>query len=81
MEGVAYDMSPAPSLKHQGIVWHIIGNISNCLATQEKCRGFSAPTDVVLEEHNVVQPDVFVLCDQSKIGEQTVRGAPDLVIE
>ena len=81
IEGVAYDMSPAPSVKHQRIVWNIVGNISNYLGAQEKCRGFSAPTDVVLDEHNVVQPDVFVVCDRAKIGEQAIMGAPDLVIE
>ena len=81
IEGVAYDMSPAPSVKHQRIVWNIVGNISNYLGSHEKCRGFSAPTDVVLDEHNVVQPDVFVVCDSAKIGERAITGAPDLVIE
>ena len=36
---------------------------------------------MVLDEHNVVQPDVFVVCDRSKIGERAITGAPDLVIE
>ena len=81
IEGIAYDMSPAPSVKHQRIVWNIVANISNYLGSHGKCRGFSAPTDVVLDEHNVVQPDVFVVCDSAKIGERAITGAPDLVIE
>ena len=81
IEGIAYDMSPAPSVSHQRIVWNIVVSISNHLGTHEKCRGFSAPTDVVLDEHNVVQPDVFVVCDSAKVGEQAITGAPDLVIE
>jgi len=81
VEGVAYDMGPASSTKHQRIVWKLAGEIYNHLPGQGRCRGFSAPTDVVLDEHNVVQPDVFVVWDRSKIGEQAITGAPDLVIE
>jgi Uma2 family endonuclease len=29
----------------------------------------------------VVQPDVFVVCDEGKINDQSIQGAPDLVIE
>jgi len=81
IEGVAFDMTPAPSTKHQRIVWKISGEIYNHLSTHGNCQGFTAPTDVVLDEHNVVQPDVFVVCDRNKIGEQAITGAPDLVIE
>ncbi|RZB30251.1 MAG: hypothetical protein SRB1_02531 [Desulfobacteraceae bacterium Eth-SRB1] len=39
------------------------------------------PTDVVLSEHDVIQPDVFVVCDEKKITEANIQGSPDLVIE
>jgi Uma2 family endonuclease len=29
----------------------------------------------------VVQPDVFVVCDPAKVGEDYIKGAPDFVIE
>ena len=74
-------MTPAPSVKHQRIVWKISGQIYNYLERHESCQGFNAPTDVAFDEHNVVQPDVFVVCDKSKIGEKAITGAPDLVIE
>jgi Uma2 family endonuclease len=45
------------------------------------CIAGIAPADVVLSEHDVVQPDVFVVCDEQKITEQIIRGAPDLVLE
>ncbi len=40
-----------------------------------------APFDVVLDEYNVVQPDVFVVCDPEKRDGKRINGAPDLVIE
>ena len=81
IDGVAFSMVPAPSTRHQKIVWKLSGEIYRHLAGQDRCQGFSAPTDVVLDEFNVVQPDLFVVCDQKKISEQSVNGAPDLVIE
>lgn len=56
----------------------------------KKCRAFPAPFDVRLPVKNrqrhdevttVVQPDVYIVCNESKIDERGVCGAPDLVIE
>ena len=81
IEGVPYDMTPSPSVRHQRIVWNIVRELSRHLEENKTCQGFSAPTDVVFDEHNVVQPDVFVVCDKTKIGEGSIKGAPDLIIE
>lgn len=80
IEGEAYNMSPAPTFVHQNIV----GACYYQLVTQlqkKKCVPGMAPTDVVLSEDNVVQPDVFVVCQKQKIKESHIEGAPDLVIE
>ncbi len=53
------------------------------------CRVFIAPVDVRLpkadeaDEHidTVVQPDVLLVCDPTKLDRRGVRGAPDLVVE
>ncbi|MBI2472053.1 MAG: Uma2 family endonuclease [Planctomycetes bacterium] len=42
---------------------------------------FIAPVDVVLSEYDIVQPDLFVVCDKNKITEANIQGAPDLVVE
>jgi Uma2 family endonuclease len=54
----------------------------------KKCTYFAAPIDVRLpvgKQGNtfktVVQPDLCVICDKSKIVTQGIIGAPDLVIE
>jgi Uma2 family endonuclease len=89
IDGVAYDMSPAPTSSHQRISMRMSTNISNWLKGKE-CEIFSAPFDVMLpnfpmknkdEINTIVQPDISVICDPSKIIEKGCLGAPDLVIE
>ncbi|HLC16134.1 MAG TPA: Uma2 family endonuclease [Thermodesulfovibrionia bacterium] len=79
IDGVAYDMSPAPLIKHQNIAVNFLILLRQSL--KSNCYTAIAPTDVVFDRFNVVQPDVFVVCDQSKITEKNVQGAPDLIIE
>ena len=88
IDGVPYDMSPAPSTKHQAISMELGRQIANYLRDKE-CQVFAAPFDVRLplnaekdeEIYNIVQPDLSVICDPSKLDEQGCKDAPDLVIE
>ena len=73
-------MTPAPSTRHQSVVLNLGVKLSTALRGHS-CRCFVAPTDVVLSEVDVVQPDVLVVCDKAKITEANIQGAPDLVIE
>ena len=83
--GRIFRMSPAPSSEHQQIVSAMHGNIYQYLKNTE-CRVFPAPFDVVLPSptgklDTVVQPDISVICDLSKITEKGCMGAPDVVVE
>jgi Uma2 family endonuclease len=49
--------------------------------SNKACRPFIAPVDVVLSEYDIVQPDVFVVCDRNKITDANIQGAPEVVIE
>lgn len=91
IKGKIYKMSPAPNLEHQGISANLFGEIYAYLKKQP-CRVFSAPFDVRLplpsgkkqtdkEVYTVVQPDICVVCDMSKLDRRGCYGAPDLVIE
>ncbi|MFV1951170.1 MAG: Uma2 family endonuclease [Nitrospinota bacterium] len=80
IDGVAYNMTPAPSSIHQRIAGNFFYILKNRLSGKT-CIPFFAPTDVVLSEYNVVQPDVFVVCDEKKITEANIQGAPDLIVE
>ncbi|TLD40191.1 MAG: hypothetical protein JETT_3543 [Candidatus Jettenia ecosi] len=80
IDGVAYNMTPAPSVKHQTLVGNLFSQLKQKL-TNKPCRPFIAPVDVILTEHDIVQPDVFVVCDKAKITEDNIKGAPDLIVE
>ena len=83
IDGTFYDMA-APSLSHQTVVIEIASVLRNYIRKNGgKCSVFSAPVDVQLDgdDRTMVQPDVFVVCDKSKLFERCVVGAPDFVIE
>ncbi len=80
IDGVAYNMVPAPNTRHQGILGNLYFSLRGAMRTH-RCRSFIAPTDVVLSEENVVEPDLFIVCDEAKITEKCIRGAPDVVFE
>lgn len=83
--GKVFRMSPAPSSEHQRIVSALHGNIYQYVKGKE-CHVFPAPFDVVLPSptgnlDTVVQPDITVVCDRSKITSRGCVGAPDIVVE
>jgi len=86
--GVAYDMSPAPSPKHQEILGELHRQLSNYLF-DKNCSVYVAPFDVRFpgadekeeEIETVVQPDISVICDPGQIDKKGCLGSPDLIIE
>ena len=83
INGHIYNMA-APSQNHQILLGELYAEFRNYLKGKP-CRVFMAPADVRLDYDNfdntVVQPDLFVVCDKSKLDGQNCNGAPDLVIE
>ena len=80
IDGEAYAMTPAPSLQHQKILGNLHLKFGGYFLGKS-CTVFVAPTDVVLDETNVVQPDLLVVCDKGKMTAANIQGAPDLVVE
>jgi Uma2 family endonuclease len=80
IDGVAYGMSPAPTIKHQNIAGGLYSMLREKLKGKT-CQPFIAPVDVVLSAVDVVQPDVIVVCDPNKITERNIQGPPDWVAE
>jgi len=86
--GKIYKMG-APNTLHQVVAGNLYGEMRNYLKGKS-CQVFIAPFDIRLPIKNkkkdneittVVQPDVCIVCDPSKVDERGVCGAPDLVIE
>lgn len=75
----------SPTLQHQRLVRKIAFSIEKFLEQNPIGEVFFAPLDVVLDEHNAPQPDVFFVGNDKKYildeVEQAVIGIPDLVVE
>jgi len=85
IDGVIYLMSPGPSVAHQETSGGLFGQLWTFLK-DKPCKVYSAPCDVCLNAEGdnditVVQPDIFVVCDLTKMDEKRCNGAPDFVIE
>lgn len=88
IDGRAYNMTPAPNRKHQDISGELFRQISNYLQGKD-CRVYAAPFDVRLpqkgekeeEIETIIQPDITVICDKTKLDDKGCIGAPDLIIE
>ena len=83
IDGVFYEMA-GPTTIHQAIGGEIHAQLLAHVRNNEgPCMPFIAPTDVQLDcdDKTIVQPDVMVVCDRSKITRSRIVGAPDLVVE
>ena len=83
IDGVFYDMA-APTTIHQGIGGFIHKQLLDfALERKGPCLPFMSPVDVQLDEDDktVVQPDVLIICDRSKLQNGRVFGAPDFLVE
>ncbi|MEF8714045.1 MAG: Uma2 family endonuclease [Accumulibacter sp.] len=88
IDGIAYAMGPAPLRQHQRVVLEIARQIAAAV-DGGPCEVNVAPFDVRLPRGNegddlidtVVQPDIVVVCDRSKLDDRGCRGAPDWLVE
>lgn len=76
-------MVPSPGTYHQEVSLRLKLELIAWVKTHDLGKVYDAPLDVVLSEHNVVQPDIlYVSRDRLGIIKQAnIWGAPDLVIE
>ena len=88
IDGAPVMMAP-PSRRHQEISGELYRQLANFLEGK-KCRVYPAPFGVRLFEQagdspevvdTVVEPDITVVCDPSKLDDTGCKGAPDLVME
>ncbi len=87
IKGKIFAKAAAPNRRHQEVLGSIYLEIANFLKNHS-CKVYSAPFDVRFSKNpdytktdSVVQPDISVICDLSKLDDKGCWGAPDLVIE
>lgn len=77
-------MTPAPNARHQAISAFLFGTLWTFVRARGLGVVLAAPTDVVLSQENVVQPDLlFVARSRKDIIDPGagINGPPDLVVE
>ncbi len=88
IDGNAVMMAP-PSSTHQWVLMELAGQLHAYLKGKN-CRVFPAPFgvrpfekdgDLPEDVRTVVEPDISVICDLSKVDRHGCKGAPDLIIE
>lgn len=88
IKGKIFKMSPSPNSYHQELVGEVFNQLKNFLR-KKNCKVYIAPFDVRLPNkstedkmvYTVLQPDICVICDPTKIDRRGCIGAPDLVVE
>ena len=73
-------MTPAPTTRHQKIVGRLNRYLEEFFEDRD-CEPYLSPTDLKLSEIDIVQPDLFVLCNPDQDKRSHVEESPRLVIE
>jgi Uma2 family endonuclease len=83
IEGEKKEMTPAPNFEHQDVQAAIVRKLITYIFDNKMGKLLFAPTDVILDNENVVQPDILFLSNEKKelIEKRGIFGSPDLVIE
>jgi Uma2 family endonuclease len=77
-------VTPSPNIRHQRILGNLHLLIGNWLEAHQIGHVFMAPLDVVLSNHDVVEPDLLYLSNERAAQTMTpanIRGVPELVVE
>jgi Uma2 family endonuclease len=83
IDGRFYDMA-APELVHQDILGYVFTEIYNFIRQKGgSCKVIPSPSSVQLDadDHTMVEPDLYIVCDKSKLRRYGMCGAPDFVLE
>ena len=78
-----HNVTPAPKTKHQKVSFNLTVAMGSFVKQKGLGLVLAAPSDVILSDENVVQPDLLFVSTAraSIVTEDNIRGAPDLVVE
>ena len=83
IDGVLYEMT-APTFSHQKAISKIARMLETHIEQKKgNCEVIALPYDVQLDrdDRTMVEPDIMIVCDQKKITNRSLYGAPDFVVE
>jgi Uma2 family endonuclease len=77
------EVTPAPTTRHQRVLGNLYFLLRQHLQDRQSGEVFVAPTDLILSDVTVVQPDLLVVLNDRRhlITERGIEGPPDLVVE
>lgn len=89
IHGKILKRSPGPLTDHQRVTGRLHFQLAKNFNTGKGCELFIAPLDVYLvhpgedwrDSQNIVEPDLFVVCDPRKMHQRGCIGSPDFVVE
>ena len=80
IDGVIHLLS-SPSAEHTECQVNLLRDISTSLLTaKSKCRCYN-DFNLQIDTHNVIKPDIMVICDRDQLTSQRFFGVPLIVIE
>jgi Uma2 family endonuclease len=87
IKGKIFTKAAAPNRRHQEVSGNLSARLWNYLKNHP-CKVYTAPFDVRFSRNSeyskidsVVQPDICVICDLTKLDSKGCFGAPDLIVE
>lgn len=80
IDGELY-MTPAPNPFHQRASKRLQRQLEAYFEERGQGEVFNAPIDVILTQHDVVQPDLVVVTNAAQVSTRGIEGPPFLVVE
>lgn len=80
LDGELY-VTAAPSPFHQRLSKRLLRRLEDYFEGQGLGEVFYAPIDVVLGQHDIVEPDLVIVAQPGQISSRAIEGAPLLVVE
>jgi Uma2 family endonuclease len=80
LDGELY-VTPAPTPLHQRVAKRLQRALEAFFEDGGLGEVFNAPLDLILGEHDIVQPDLLIVGDAAQVTQRAIEGPPLLVVE
>lgn len=74
-------VTPAPSPLHQRVSFRLQRQLADYFGARSLGEVFNAPIDVILSDHDIIQPDLVIVDRPERVSTRGIEGAPLLVVE